>query len=72
MAGDFGMRERMDVIFCRNVLIYFERSTQETVVRRLCRHLIPGGFLFSGHTEILNGLDVPLEQVSNTVYRRLE
>jgi chemotaxis protein methyltransferase CheR len=70
MAGDFGMREHMDVIFCRNVLIYFEKSTQETVVRRLCKHLIPGGYLFTGHTETLIGLDVPLEQVGNTIYRR--
>lgn len=72
MEGDFGMREQMDVIFCRNVLIYFDRATQEKVVGRLCRHLAPGGYLFTGHSETLNGLNVPLNPVANTVYRLRE
>ena len=71
MAGDFGMREKMDVIFCRNVLIYFDRPTQEKVINRLCNHLIPGGYLFTGHSESITGMNVPLETVANTVSRRL-
>ena len=71
MDGDFGMREKMDVIFCRNVLIYFDRPTQEKVINRLCMHLSPGGYLFTGHSETLNGMQVPLEAVSNTVFRRI-
>ncbi len=71
MAGDFGMREPMDVIFCRNVLIYFDRTTQEQVIRRLCNHLRPGGFLFTGHSESISGMDVPLRPVANTVSRRI-
>ncbi len=71
MAGDFGMREKMDVIFCRNVLIYFDRPTQEKVINRLCEHLRPGGYLFTGHSETISGMDVPLETVANTVSRRL-
>ncbi len=71
MAGDFGMREKMDVIFCRNVLIYFDKTTQEKVINRLCNHLRPGGYLFTGHSETLCGMDVPLETVANTVSRRL-
>jgi len=71
MDGDFGMREKMDIIFCRNVLIYFDRPTQERVVRRLCDHLISGGYLFTGHAETLNDMHVPLETVANTVSRRI-
>ncbi len=71
MAEDFGMREKMDVIFCRNVLIYFDRTTQETVINRICGHLHPGGYLFTGHSETINGMRVPLEPVANTVSRRI-
>ncbi|OPZ60264.1 MAG: Chemotaxis protein methyltransferase [Deltaproteobacteria bacterium ADurb.Bin510] len=71
MAGDFGLRERMDVIFCRNVLIYFDHATQEQVINRLCQHLAPGGYLFTGHSESTNGMRVPLKTVANTVSRRV-
>ncbi len=70
MEGDFGMREPMDIIFCRNVIIYFDRPTQERLLNRFCEHLIPGGYLFMGHSETLNGLDVPLAPVGSTVYRK--
>ena len=70
MADNFGIHDVMDIIFCRNVLIYFDRETQEQVLNRLCRHLIPGGYLFTGHSETLNGLNVPLVQEKSTVYRK--
>lgn len=63
--------EMMDIIFCRNVIIYFDRPTQELVLNNLSRHLASGGFLFMGHSENLNGLDVPLVQVAPTIYRRI-
>lgn len=66
---DFGLREPMDVIFCRNVFIYFDRDTQEAILRRFCRNLVPGGYVFLGHSETINGLRVPLTQVAPTVYR---
>ena len=71
MEEDFGFREKMDVIFCRNVLIYFDRPTQERVVRHLCKHLESGGYLFTGHSETLNGMNLPLQAVANTVSRRI-
>jgi chemotaxis protein methyltransferase CheR len=71
MEEDFGMREKMDVIFCRNVLIYFDRPTQEMVINRLCGHLHSGGFLFTGHSETINGMAVPLRPTANTVSRRI-
>jgi chemotaxis protein methyltransferase CheR len=71
MDSDFGIQEKMDVIFCRNVLIYFDRATQEKVINRLCNRLNPGGYLFTGHSETINGLKVPLGMVANTISRRL-
>jgi chemotaxis protein methyltransferase CheR len=70
MAEDFGMREPMDIIFCRNVIIYFDRPTQERLLNRLYDHLIPGGYLFMGHSETLSGLRVPLVSAGPTVYRK--
>lgn len=70
LEGDFGMREPMDIIFCRNVIIYFDRATQERLLNRFYRHLAPGGYVFLGHSETLNGLDVPLRQAAPTIYRK--
>ena len=72
LEGDFGMREPMDVIFCRNVFIYFDRPTQEAILNRFARHLAPRGFVFLGHSESINGLDVPLQQEAPTVYRKIK
>lgn len=61
----------IDVIFCRNILIYFDKPTQEAVLSRLCDHLRPGGYLFLGHSESLTALNVPLAPAGHTVFRRL-
>ena len=66
----FGWQEPLDVIFCRNVVIYFDRPTQERLVNKFCEHLKPDGYLFMGHSETLNGLNVPLISVYPTIYRR--
>jgi chemotaxis protein methyltransferase CheR len=70
MDKNFGIREQMDIIFCRNVIIYFDRPTQEIILNRLCRHLRDGGYIFMGHSETLSGLNVPLVPVFTTVYRK--
>lgn len=70
MDDDFGHAEMMDIIFCRNVIIYFDRPIQESILQRICRYLVPGGYLFMGHSETLNGMDLPLTQVSASIYRR--
>ena len=69
MNESYGIRDMFDVIFCRNVLIYFDRNTQQTVIRKICRNLKPGGYLFVGHSESLNGMDVPVNQVGSAVFR---
>lgn len=70
METDFGMREPMDIIFCRNVIIYFDRPTQEKLVNRLYHHLTPGGYLFMGHSETLSGLRIPLVSAGPMIYRK--
>jgi len=70
MDHDFGMREQLDVIFCRNVIIYFDRPTQEKLLQRFHRQMKPGALIFMGHSETLSGLDVPLTSVFPTVYRK--
>ncbi|MGE4298683.1 MAG: protein-glutamate O-methyltransferase CheR [Desulfovibrionaceae bacterium] len=66
----FSFREPMDIIFCRNVIIYFDRPTQEVLFQKFCQHLRPGGYIFIGHSESLAGMDLPLRQTAPTVYRK--
>ncbi len=70
MDEQFGINERQDVIFCRNVVIYFDKPTQAQLMMKFHRQLVKGGYLFIGHSETLNGLDVPFTQVANTIYRK--
>lgn len=70
MDTQYDMQESIDIVFCRNVLIYFNRQTQAAVLKRLCRHLRSGGYLFTGHSETLNGFELPLKQAVPTVYRK--
>jgi chemotaxis protein methyltransferase CheR len=70
MAADYAMHETFDCIFFRNVMIYFDKPTQEKVVNRLCEWLRPGGFLFVGHSESLTSVNVPVHSVATAVYRK--
>ena len=57
-----------DLIFCRNVLIYFGAETKTRVIDRLLNHLAPSGYLFLGHAETLNGVTDQVRSVMPTVY----
>jgi chemotaxis protein methyltransferase CheR len=70
MDNDFGISEKMDIIFCRNVVIYFDKDTQQNLMQKFHRQLRPGGYLFLGHSETLNGIDVDLKAVGSTVYQK--
>ena len=70
MDDDLGLAEKMDIIFCRNVVIYFDKPTQQTLMRKFHKQLKPGGYLFIGHSETLSGLDVDFKAVASTVYRK--
>jgi len=67
---EFSFDKLKHVIFCRNVIIYFDRKTQENLLGRFCNCLEPGGHLFIGHSESITGMDLPLTPVAPTVYRR--
>jgi len=63
----------LDIIFCRNVLIYFDPEEQKEVIHRLTRKLKPGGYLFLGHSESVQGMGLGLEFVHHergTAYRK--
>jgi chemotaxis protein methyltransferase CheR len=70
MHESYDIRERFDVIFCRNVIIYFERPTQYRLLTHLYEYLSPGGYLFLGHSETLAGMELPLQSVAPTIYRK--
>jgi chemotaxis protein methyltransferase CheR len=65
----FPFQEKFHVIFCRNVMIYFDKATQEGLVRRLAERLEPGGHLFVGHSESLAGVSHPLTYLRPAIYR---
>jgi chemotaxis protein methyltransferase CheR len=69
MSDSYRIQDMFDVVFCRNVLIYFDRKTQESVISKICRNINPGGYLFVGHSESLAGMDVPVKQVKTAVFR---
>lgn len=71
MEDDYAVDRDMNVIFCRNLLIYFDKPTQQKVLGRLCDHLRPGGVLYLGHSETIAGLDLPLKPIGTTVFRRM-
>jgi len=71
MDRAYEISDKVHIVFCRNVLIYFDKPTQEKVLSRLCDKLVTGGFLYVGHSETISGLNLPVKQVANTVFRRV-
>ncbi|MBI5826634.1 MAG: chemotaxis protein CheR [Deltaproteobacteria bacterium] len=71
MDDDFGFREQLDIIFCRNVIIYFDKETQKRLFEKFCECLGPGRYLCIGLSETLNGLDLPLVKVASSIYRKI-
>ena len=66
----FLFNEPFDCIFCRNVMIYFDKSTQTDLVNRFHNHLVEGGVLFIGHSESLAGILHRFQYVKPAVYRK--
>jgi chemotaxis protein methyltransferase CheR len=71
LLGPIAFAEPFDLIFCRNVMIYFDRATQEQLATSLTRFLVPGGCLLTGHAESLTGLRVPFKCEQPGSYRKL-
>jgi chemotaxis protein methyltransferase CheR len=72
MDADYRLEKKVDAFFYRNVIIYFDRSTQEQILRKLSGCLLPGGYAFIGHAETTHGMDLPLAPVAPSLYRRLD
>jgi chemotaxis protein methyltransferase CheR len=71
MDDNYNISENFDIIFCRNVLIYFDRETQERVINKLCTKLKHDGFFFLGHSESITNFNVPLSQLKPTIFRKI-
>lgn len=71
LADSYRIPAPINAIFFRNVMIYFDRENQQKIVAKMCDKLAPGGYLFIGHSESLNGLNLPLATVCPAVYRRI-
>ncbi|MBN1798163.1 MAG: protein-glutamate O-methyltransferase [Spirochaetales bacterium] len=71
MDRNFSLPHEMDVIFCRNVIIYFERPTQELLIGKFYKCLRMGGYLFLGHSETLCGMPIPLVTALPTIYKKI-
>jgi len=71
VEDQYSINEQFDIVFCRNVLIYFDRETQEKVINKLCNFLKLDGIFFLGHSESITNINVPLKQIKPTIYTRI-
>lgn len=70
LMGEWPMKKLFDIIFCRNVMIYFDKHTQQELIDRFWRHIRPGGYLFVGHAESLAGLTHTFRYIKPAVYMK--
>ncbi|MBN2344383.1 MAG: protein-glutamate O-methyltransferase [Deltaproteobacteria bacterium] len=70
MDPEYPIDEPVDIIFCRNVLIYFDNDTKRRIIRRFKNYLRTGGSLFIGHSETLHGISDCFQMEEPTVYRK--
>jgi len=71
MDDYYNLKDFFDIVFCRNVLIYFDRETQEKVINKICLKINPGGYFFLGHSESLLNMNVPLKQIKPTIFQKI-
>lgn len=71
MEPVFPFKKQFHVIFCRNVMIYFDEKTRNNLVGKFCNLLEPGGYLFIGHSEALNRETTGLKYVMPAIYRKV-
>lgn len=70
LLHDWPFKGQFDVIFCRNVLIYFDKETRDSLVARFVERLRPGGTLFLGHSEALAGEKAGLTNIGRSSFRK--
>ncbi|NGP18457.1 CheR family methyltransferase [Devosia aurantiaca] len=71
MAENYGIDRDVDIIFLRNVLIYFDKVDQAKVITRLVGHLRPGGYLLLGHSESMIGTSITMRQIAPAVFQKI-
>jgi chemotaxis protein methyltransferase CheR len=72
MDDDFQIRQNVDILFCRNVIIYFDKPTTDRLMVKLCNKLSVGGYLFMGHSELLDCNSLPVKGVAPTIYKKVD
>ena len=70
LLHDWPMKGPFDIIFCRNVIIYFDKKTQQELFARYYEMLAPGGLLILGHSENLGKYQAHFESVGRTIFRK--
>lgn len=68
----YPFKNRFDIIYCRNVMIYFDNNSKETIINQFYRYVKPGGYLVVGCSESINNLRHPFKQVAGSIYRKIE
>jgi len=71
LMENYSFSQNFDLIFCRNVLIYFDRETQEKVIQKICSFLKPDGYIFIGHSESISGMELPLKHIKPTIFKKV-
>lgn len=72
LMKEWPFKSYFDFIFCRNVLIYFDRETKEKLAQRYGELMVTGSHLFIGHSESLNQLDTDFDLIGNTIYKKIK
>ncbi len=72
MGRTYPIDRDIDVIFLRNVLIYFEKETQDAVVGKLAKHLKPGGFFVLGSSESMIGTCLGVKQLAPGIFQNIK
>ncbi len=70
MKDEYGLRDKFDIVFCRNVLIYFDKENQARVISRIVNHMNPGAYLFLGHSESMAGVNSSLLGVASSIFQK--
>ena len=70
LMTDWPIKEKFHIIFCRNVVIYFDRPTKVKLLNRFADQLVDNGYMILGHSESLQGLSNRFETVGKTIYRK--
>jgi chemotaxis protein methyltransferase CheR len=72
LMGEWPVKQGIDILFCRNVVIYFDKPTQSKLFERFANHLRPEGYLFIGHSENLYKVSERFDLLGQTIYRKIQ